>query len=266
MKLTKNLFFLSFFYLLIIIWWVLLFFSGQKNTINNYSFVFVYGLLPFIGGIFGILEAKKWGLFSSTLGKALFFLSLGLITWSGGETIWSYYNLVLHIEIPYPSWADASFIASWPFWTLGVVYLSFATGVKFGLKKMHGKLLLFFIPIISILSSYYLLVTVARQGSLEIAGGPIKIFFDLAYPVWDVVILTLVLLVYGLSFKFLGGRFKWPVIIILIGFIINYLADFSFSYTTTIESYFNGNWVDLLFATAMFILSFGINSINTKST
>ncbi|OGK09906.1 hypothetical protein A2767_01790 [Candidatus Roizmanbacteria bacterium RIFCSPHIGHO2_01_FULL_35_10] len=266
MKLTKSLYFLTFFYISVAIWWVFLFLSGQKDSFNNYSFVFIYGLLPLMGGIFGIVEAKKWGLFRSALGKALFFLSLGLITWSGGETIWSYYNLILHVEIPYPSWADASFIISWPLWSLGVFYLSAATGAKFGLKKAHGKLLLLLIPIISIIFSYYLLVVVARQGSFEIAGGPVKIFFDLAYPVWDVIILTLALLVYGLSFKFLGGRFKWPVIIILFGFIINYFADFGFSYTTTVESYFNGNWVDLLFATAMFILSFGINSINTKNT
>lgn len=266
MKLTKPLYFLLFFYFVLVIWWILLMVSGLKDATINYAYAFAYGLVPLFGGIFGIMEAKKWGLLRSALGKALLLLSLGLITWSFGEVIWSYYNLIVNIEVPYPSWADASFILSFPLWTLGIIYLSRATGAKYGLRKIHGKLMLLTIPFFAILSSYYLLVTVARQGSFEIAGGPLKIFFDIAYPVWDVIILTLALLIYGLSFKFLGGRFKLAVIIILFGFIVNYFADFSFSYTTTVESFFNGNWVDLLFTTAMFILSFGINSINTKNT
>ena len=65
MKLTKSLYFLTFFYISVAIWWVFLFLSGQKDSFNNYSFVFIYGLLPLMGGIFGIVEAKKWGLFAS---------------------------------------------------------------------------------------------------------------------------------------------------------------------------------------------------------
>ena len=266
MNLTKPLYFLLFFYIALVIWWILLLMSGQKSGTINYLYAFAYGLIPLFGGIFGIIEAKKWGLLRSAVGKALIFLSLGLLTWSFGEIIWSYYNLILKVEVPYPSWADASFIISWPLWTIGTFYLSKATGAKFGLRKMHGKIMLLAIPVLAIIVSYYLLIVVARQGSFEIAGGPVKIFFDVAYPVWDVIILTLALLIYGLSWNFLGGVFKWPVLITLFGFIANYFADFGFSFTTTVGSFYNGNWVDLLFATAMFLLSFGVNSIHIKNT
>ena len=266
MKLTKPLYFLLYFYFVLVIWWVLLMASGLKDATINYAYAFAYGLVPLFGGIFGIREAKKWGLLKSALGKALLFLSLGLLTWSFGELIWSYYNLIIHVEVPYPSWADAGFFVSWPFWILGIIHLSRATGARFGLRKIHGKLMLFIIPFLAVLSSYYLLVAVARQGSFEFAGGPLKIFLDIAYPVLDVIILTLALLIYGLSRNFLGGQFKWPVLITLFGFVVNYFADFGFSYTTTVGTFYNGNWVDLLFASAMFILSFGINSINTRNT
>lgn len=212
----------------------------------------------------GFNSAQKWGLFKSSMGRAMFFLSMGLITWGYGEMIWSYYNFFLNQAIPYPSWADASFILSWPLWSVGVLYLGKATGIKYGLRNKAGQSLLIIIPIFAMLASYYLLVVVARGNSFQLEGGMLKIFFDLAYPIWDVVILTLAFLVYGLSFKYLGGQFKVPVLITLVGFVVNYLADFAFSYTTTVGSFSNGNWVDLLFATSVFILSLGITNLELR--
>lgn len=264
MKITLKTSFLTGFFIALVIWWFTIQFSGIKDAPFNLAFAFAYGLIPIIGGVFGLMESQKWGLLASKMGKALFFISLGLVTWGMGEMIWSYYNFILQVEVPYPSLADASFIVSWPLWTIGVLFMSFATGAKFGLKNAGGKILLFLIPITAIALSYYLLIVVARNGSFEIAGGLLKIFFDLAYPIWDVVILTAALLVYGLSLDFLGGRFKWPVIITLLGFGVNYFADFGFSYTTTVETFYNGSWVDLLFMSAMFVLSYGVNSFALK--
>lgn len=264
MKLTLKTSFLTGFFIALVIWWFTIQFSGITDTPFNLAFAFAYGLIPIIGGVFGLMESQKWGLLASKMGKALFFISLGLVTWGMGEMIWSYYNFILQVEVPYPSLADASFIVSWPLWTIGVLFMSFATGAKFGLRNVGGKVLLGLIPLAAIFLSYYLLIAVARQGSFEIAGGPVKIFFDLAYPIWDVVILTTALLVYGLSLDFLGGKFKWPVIVTLLGFGVNYFADFGFSYTTTVETFYNGSWVDLLFMSAMFILSFGVNSFALK--
>lgn len=252
------------FYLLLVMWWVFINVTHMRDTSLNYAFAFVYGFMPLLGGIAGMISASRWGMMKSAVGKALFFFSLGLITWGMGEMIWSYYNFALQVEIPYPSWPDALFIVSWPLWSIGVYYLSFATGARFGMKTANGKRLLFIIPIVAVIASYYLLIVVARGGSFTVYNEAFKVFFDLAYPIGDVVILTMAGLMYGLSVKLLGGRFKWPVLITLLGFVMNYFADFGFSYTTTVGSFFNGNWVDLLFTTAMFLMTFGVNSIDIK--
>lgn len=262
MKISQSSALLTGFYLALLVWWTTILLTGVQDSPFNLSFAFAYGLIPLIGGFFGLLKAKKWGLLRSAMGRGLFFFSSGLITWGLGEMIWSFYNFILQIEVPYPSWADASFILSWPLWTIGLVYLSFATGAKYGLRSRLGKLHLMIVPLITLGISYYLLIIVARQGSFEIAGGPLKIFFDIAYPLMDVIILTLAFLIYGLSFRYLGGRFKWPILITLVGIGVNFFADFGFSYTTTIETHYNGNWVDLLFTSAMFILSYGINNLD----
>jgi len=179
-----------------------------------------------------------------------------------GEMIWSYYNFFLNQEIPYPSWSDVGFIFAYPLWAIGTFYLSQATGVKYGLKNIAGRLLLITIPIFALLISYYLLVVIARQGVFAFEGGVLKIFFDLAYPIGDVIILTFAALVYGLSLNYLGGRFKIPVLITLLGFVANYIADFGFSYTTTVGTFYNGNWVDLMFATALFVMGFGLLNLD----
>ena len=41
------------------------------------------------------------------------------------------------------------------------------------------------------------------------------------------------------------------------GFIVEYLADFAFSYTTTFGTYFAGSYIDLLFTISMFMMSVG---------
>jgi hypothetical protein len=260
MKFTKSSIFLTGFYICLLGWWLLIQYYQVKNQPINLVFAFSYGLIPLFGGILGILQSKTWGFLKSELGKAIFFFSLGLISWGIGECIWSYYTIILHDTVPYPSWSDAGFIASIPLWAIGIFYLSHTTGARYSLRKISGQVYLFILPLIISAISYFLLVTIARQGILTSDGGGLKVFFDLAYPIGDIIILTIALLVYGLSLKYLGGQFKWPVIITLCGFIFEYFADFGFSYTTTVNTFYNGSWVDLLFTTAMFVLSFGINS------
>src|SRR3990167_8618143 len=112
--------------------------------------------------------------------------------------------------------------------------------------------MLILLPLLAAVASYYFLYVIARESSFVVEGGLLKIFLDFYYPLGDWVILTVSFLVFGLSLKYLGGRFRWPVFITLLGFITMFLADFSFSYTTTVGTYYNGNFADLLFAVAMF--------------
>ena len=250
--------FLSLAYVFFIGWFFKLWLKDQTDTIENLWTNF-YGLIPLLGGIWGLVISSHWGGMKSAVGRSIVFLSLGLITWGIGMVIWIFYNLVLNVEIPYPSWADAAFILSWPLWGIGAVYLSKATGAQFGIRKKAGKLMLLFVPLIVIIFSYYFLVIVARNGVLiPSIEGYLKLFFDLTYPIGDVVILTLAVLIYGLSYKYLGGKYRYPVYLILSAFILNYFADFTFSYTTTIETYYNGSLADILFVTTMYVFSLGI--------
>ena len=241
-------------------WWLFININSYQNTTNNFLYGAVLGLLPVMASLFGFINAKKWGGFSSVMGRATIFLSTGLLMWGLGTLIFAYYNIVLNVEVPYPSIADAFYIVSWPLWAMSMINLSRATGARFQLKKISGRLALLIIPLIIMGVSYYVLIVVARGGiSYLSAGNLVKTFFDLAYPVGDVVILTIALLIFGLSLNYLGGRFKWPILLLIMGFVMNYFADFAFSYTTTKGTYFVADWVDLIFTITFFLLGLGVS-------
>lgn len=252
------------FYLALVIWWVTLDFRGAENTTENYLFSLIYGFIPLIWGAIGLRMSINWGGFKSAMGKSVRFLSLGLLAWSTGNIIFAYYNLALDVEVPYPSIADYIFVLSFPLWIIGMAYLLRVSGAYFSLRGLGGKITLLAIPVIAAVSSYYLLFEVARGGEIDTTGGIEKLIFDLAFPIGDVLVLTMGFMLYGLSLNYLGGRFKAPILITLVGFAFAYITDFSYSYTTTLETFFVGNWVDLLYATTFFLLALGITSLNPR--
>lgn len=242
------------------IWWVSIQYRGLVDTNENYYYGIVYGLIPFLGGIFGILNAKKWSL-ESYIGKSLLFLSLGLFTWSMGNLFYGYYNLFLSIEVPYPSLADFVYILSWPFWTIGLVYMLKVLAIKSRLKVFSGRFLFLSIPLLVFAASYYLLFLKAREGTFVFSDDVLKLFFDISYPAGDVVVLTLTLLIYALSVNYLGGLYKRSILIVLFALAINYFGDFIYAYMTTIGSFYVAGPVDYIYTVVMFLFSFGVSRI-----
>jgi hypothetical protein len=253
------------YYLFIVVYWAVLYFYGIKEQPLNYYYQVAEGFIPIAGGIWGIMKSRKWGFLKSKVGTAVFYISLGIFSWGVGQMLWSvYYNLIQHTDIPYPSLADVGFIMAIPFWTIGIIYLSRATGARFSLKHLRGKMILFALPLVAAIASYFLLIVIARGGVIDFTEGGLKLAFDIAYPLGDLIILTLSLVIYGLSFNYLGGRYQVPIIMIIGGFILMYFSDFSFSYTTTLATYYNGHWVDLMFPTVMMLLACGVNGFDTS--
>ncbi len=220
------------------------------------SSLFLTGI-PLFGGVVGLYIAKSWGLFKSLVGKSLFLFSLGLLSWGLGNLVWAYYNFFLDVHIPYPSWADLGYLPSYIFWTIGIIYLPHVVGKKLYIQKKYGKLL-FLIPIFVLALSHYLVVFITKNSLVFSPVTSItKLFFDIAYPVADAIILTAALLV-GTSFKFLGGKYKLAMYSFVAGFCFLYIADFLFSYTTTAGIFHDGGIIDIFFIVGYSFLTFGI--------
>lgn len=248
----------SVFLVLIVILWLGLFFTHTTSGFYNYLYSFLFGLIPLIGGLYSMFRTKTWGGLKSAVGKAVFFIGLGVFCWGVGETIWSFYNFFLGIPAPYPSLADIGFAPSIFFYGLGTVYLAQATGARFALKSGVAKLFAIAASVAIAIFSYYILVMVARGGVLVPEGETLlKAILDVAYPLGDFVGLTLGVVISGLSFKYLGGRYALDIVAIWLGLAFMFVGDTLFSYTTTVGTYYNANVGDLILTLGTFLLTFG---------
>jgi hypothetical protein len=244
---------------LLIIFWAVLFATHTTSGFYNYFYSFLFGLIPLVGGIFAIRSAKVWGGMESAIGKAVFYIGLGIFLWGAGEMIWSYYNFFVGVAAPYPSLADLGFAPSIFFYGLGSVYLAKASGAKFGLRGTQSKIFVAIATILIAYLSYYILVTVARGGVLIPEGESIlKGILDIAYPLGDFFGLLLSFIISGLSIKYLGGRYIGDILSILLGLGVMFVADSIFSYTTSAGTYYNANFGDLMLTLGVFFLTFGV--------
>jgi hypothetical protein len=226
------------------------------------GFLLTLNLFIYLTGFFGLLKAHAWGGWKSVMGRAVGSLSLGMITWATGNMIWVWYLFYANVEVPYPSLADAIFVLSWPLWSYGVWNLSKATGAKFGLRTTGGKFLLVLVPLACAALSYYLLIMVARGGVIDFNVDSLQLFFDLFYPFGSMVIFSIVGVVYMLSRNFLGGRYRIAILLLFLGFIGNYISDFTFSYTTNTGTYFNASLIDYIFSVSLYLISMGITNLD----
>jgi hypothetical protein len=254
------------YFVAMVAFWACLYFADRKSGNLNYWYSFLFGLIPLFAGIVGMFKARIWGGLKSSLGKAVFFISLGLALWGSGETIWSYYNFFKHVPAPYPSVADIGFAPSIFFWILGTAFLSVATGALFALKKSHmTKVFVIIAAFVLLVPSYYIQVHLARGGVIVPSGEPaLKAVLDIAYPFGDFLALLFAATVFALSYKYFGGIYRRAVIYILAGLLVIYAGDTVFSYTTTKGTYYNADFGDLILATGLFLLSFGILAFATK--
>lgn len=239
--------------------WLYLLAIGSTDGFYNYLYSFLFGLTPLIAGIIAIRSSKLWGGMKTALGKAIFYIGLGVLLWGLGETIWSYYTIFLGVAAPYPSLADIGFAPSIFFYGIGAFYLSKVTGAKFGLRNKAAKVAVVISLIITTVLAYYISIELSRGGVLVPEGdGFVKAIFDIAYPLGDFLALVVAVVVSGLSFKYMGGRYKYDIVAVLCGLFVMYVADSVFSYTTSIGTYYNANWGDLLLTLGTFLLSYGV--------
>jgi hypothetical protein len=254
------------FFVLLVFFWGGLFFSHTSSGNLNYWYSFLFGLIPLVGGLVGMLKAKLWGGMKSTMGKSVFFISLGLFLWGFGESIWSYYNFFRHVPAPYPSLADTGFAPSIFFWIIGIIFLAKASGAFFALRKnTWAKVLVVLLPILLLVPSYYIQVKLARGGTLVPPGeGALKLVLDIAYPMGDFLALLFAAGVFILSYKYFGGLYRKAIITILLGLAMMYSADTIFSYTTTKGTYYNADWGDFMLTIGVFLLTFGVLAFATK--
>lgn len=243
------------------VYWLTLTLSHTKFTMANYVWQLALAAAAILFAVFGLLAARHWSWLKSGVGQGVFFISLGLLVWGIGNAGWGL--AVINNpdnQTPPTHILDYIYFASIPLWTYGMIRLSKATGAKYGLRGIVPKVVVVIATIALFYLSHYLLIDIARGGYAYYHGwGDFQgVFFDIGYALGDAINMILALVIFGLSWKYLGGIFKKPILLILSGFVLIYLADFLFSYYDGKQQYFNGHWTDLLYLATVAVFGAGV--------
>ena len=162
-----------FIYGIILFWWLIL--QAGTDAQQAYLFNWSYGIIGLLTAAYAIkLSFDKWGGYKSILGRGLIFLAGGLFGQWLGLQIWTYYNVIAKVEVPYPSLADFGYFALIPFYSLAAWMFAKASGAKFSLRTTNGKVFALFIPFIWLLISYLLFL---KNVGID-WSDPIKTFLD----------------------------------------------------------------------------------------
>jgi len=234
------------------VWWVVIFALGVTDDPVNHIFGFIYGGFSLWGGIWGLVIARKWGGLGSLMGKAIYFLSFGLLAQAFGQYSFWYYNYVLKIAVPYPGIPDLGYFGTIPFYIYAAFLLFKTSGAKFSLNTFISKAQAFLIPLSMVVVAYFLIL---KQYELDFTD-PLGTFLNFGYPLGQAVYISIAILTYLLSRKMLGGIMRFPILLIVLAFAAQFLADYIFIYFH--DLYFPASFMDYFYLLAYFLMTLSL--------
>ncbi|MEK7194132.1 MAG: hypothetical protein AAB660_00390 [Patescibacteria group bacterium] len=239
----------------LVIWWLWIYGQGTQGTDDiRQLWAASYQILAIFGAIAGFFISKFWGGYNSTVGRAILMFSVGLLFQSFGQSVYSYYIYFAQIDVPYPSIGDVGFFGSIFFYIYGAFLLSKASGMQISLKSFDKKMQAFFIPLVVLALSY---LAFLRNYEFDLSNK-LKIFLDFGYPLGQALYISIAILVFMLSYKYLGGLMKKPLSLLLFALAFQYFSDYSFLYQASRGSWLVGGINDLFYAISYFLMSIAL--------
>lgn len=167
--------------------------------------------------------------------------------WAAGEASWSYDELLTGRAVPFPSLADAGFLL---FPVLAAAALLLLPAGKQAVSRLLDLL-----DGLLIAGSLLVLTWATSLGAALDAGGATRLVtaLSLAYPLGDLVVITLVLLVIG---RVTGGR-RVVLGLLAAGLVALAAADSTFVYLTSTGSYSSGDVCDLGWVAGFALVALG---------
>ena len=165
-----------------------------------------------------------------------YLIGASALTWGSGQAAWSWLELVVHQDNPFPSLADVGYLCAvpllfaglftMPVWPSGSV--AKVRAVADGLLIAGGLLLISWYTILSAI--------VASPADTALGQG-----LSLAYPIGDVIVVTVLAIMWSRTLS--EGR--GPILLIIGGLGSIAVADSTFAYLQAQATFGSGNVVDI---------------------
>jgi diguanylate cyclase (GGDEF)-like protein/PAS domain S-box-containing protein len=162
------------------------------------------------------------------------------LSWGLGQVAWTWYESVLGREVPFPSLADVGYLGAVPLAAAALLALPTAAQTMAGRVRavLDGLM---------IASSLLLTSWVVVLGPAVHAGGDglLGQAISLAYPVGDVVVVTIVVYVLLRARQSKGTVVRLPLGLVGVGLVAMAVADSGFLYLTLTGAYSSGSLFDI---------------------
>jgi len=175
-------------------------------------------------------------------------LAASSFAWAVGEALWSYYDLVDGTQIPFPSLADAGFLTAVPLAFAGL--LLFPSGPRRTTDHVRGLLDGCIIATSLLFASW---VTILGPLYRSHQGGALKQVISLAYPMSDVIMVSLVIILLSRT----GNRGRVSLSLVMAGVVAFAVADSSFTYLTDLNNYGSGTFLDTGWVAGYLLIGLG---------
>ena len=199
----------------------------------------------------GVSLQKYWRNSKERFSKVWLFFTVGLFLWFLGESVWMGYTLILNVETPYPSVADAfRLIGYLPMFLALYLYVRIFSLV---LSKKLAATSLTITALMTIFVSMALINPVLGSGE-----DLTTMVVDFAYPLLDILLFSVSLLGLLIFSEGTIGKSWFLINAAIFSCVIGHML---FSYTTLQGTYYSGHLLELFFhfGYIFFLLSFPVH-------
>jgi len=198
--------------------------SAGSHDIYYDVFELVASLLILVGAwLHRPARRSPWVLFAA-----------GLFTFTLGDMIWTYYEVVLKTAAPWPSLGDVLYLAGYPLFCAGLMVLIRSRRIR---GRDRGALIDAAIVTTSlgVLSWIFLIAPYANDPSLSLLERVVSV----AYPLMDVLLLAV-----ALRLMFAPGARKVSYVVLMTGLVSYLVADAVYTFLAYEGTYQSGDIVD----------------------
>lgn len=162
-------------------------------------------------------------------------LAAALGAWTCGEATWSWYEVVLRVQVPTPSWADVGYLAA-PM----LVVAAFACHPATRSRERWRAISI--LDAVAVASALLFVAWILVLGPLWSHSGGLSVgaLVAVAYPFSDVMILVLVVL----ALRSLPPGRRAVIALLLGGLVCMAVSDTVYTYLTQIHRYASGDLID----------------------
>jgi diguanylate cyclase (GGDEF)-like protein len=187
---------------------------------------------------------------------ALTSLAISTGLFGAGQLVWMINESILH-QAPYPSWADAAFLAGYVFALTGILLYP-ARPIP---SASRARLVMDSLVVLAsaITFSWYFLLGPTVLAASE---SPLGKVVSVAYPVWDLLLVCCLLLISaraGVSSQ--RGAVRW----LMLAIALNLYADIIYTWQTLHETFQSGGYLDVIWPFAWMLFGLSVRELQVQS-